>query len=97
MDKIGFIYEKPTLIKIGDKKMLMCRKGMKLKIIKDCFDEHYLHELTNHYREGLEEKSLNTGDVVEVIGCWKNLYGSYINCTFNNEKFDISPKNLSFK
>jgi len=44
----------------------------------------------------LKEKKLKEGDVVEVLGCWINFYGSYIKCTFNNETFDIKPTNLSF-
>lgn len=96
MNKIGFLYETPTEIRTADRLPLLCKKGLKLKVVKDCFDESYLHELTHYWREGLKEKKLKEGDIVEVLGCWMNFYGSYIKCTFNNETFDIKPKNLSF-
>ena len=96
MDKIGYLYETPTSIQTADKLPLICKKGSRLKIVKDCFDEHYLHELTNHWREGLIEKKLKVGDVVDVLGCWKNFYGSYIKCVLNNETYDVNPKNLTF-
>lgn len=96
MDKLGFLYETPTPIQTSDDLTLLCRKGLKLKVVENCFDESYLHELTHYWREGLKEKKLKEGDVVEVLGCWMNFYGSYIKCTFNNETFDINPKYLSF-
>ena len=96
MDEIGYLYETPTKIQIADKLPLLCEKGLKLKVIKDCYDESYLHESLQCWRDGLKELKLKEGDIVEVIGCWKNFYGSYIKCIFNNEIYDIKPTNLSF-
>ena len=96
MDKIGYLYESPTEIRIADKLPLLCEKGLKLIVIKDCYDESYLYELTHYWRGGLRELKLKEGDIVEVIGCWKNFYGSYIKCKFNNVIYDIKPTNLSF-
>lgn len=71
---------------------------MKKKLLKSCYcyDEYYLHESSQYCREGLQDLKLKEGDIVEVIGCWKNFYGSYIKCKFNNEIYDIKPTNLSF-
>ena len=96
MNQIGYLYETPIAIQIADTLPLLCSKGVKLRVVRDCFDEAYLHELTHYWRDGLKEKRLKENDVVEVLGCWKNFYGSYIKCTFNNETFDINPKNLSY-
>lgn len=97
MNKIGYLYETPTEIRLSDSLPLLCEKGIKLVVIRDCFDESYLHELTYYWRNGLIEKKLNDGDIVEVLGCWRNFYGCYIKCTFNNKIFDINPLNLSFR
>lgn len=96
MEKLGHLYETPTPIRISNGDNILCVKGLKLKVVRDCFDESYLYELTNYWREGLKEKKLKEGDVVDVLGCWMNFSGSYIKCTFNNETFDIKPRNLSF-
>lgn len=96
MNKIGFLYETQIGVETADKLPLLCKKGLKLKVVKDCFDESYLHELTHYWREGLKEKKLKEGSIVEVLGYWSNCYGSYIKCTFNNETFDINPRFLSF-
>lgn len=96
MQLLGHLYENPTKIYISDKLPLLCEKGLKLTVVNDCFDESYLHEKLYHSRTGLVEKKLIKGSVVEVLGCWANFYGQYIKCSFNNETFDINPKNLSF-
>lgn len=77
MKELGVLYQTPTIIPISHNYQLVCEEGMKMKVIIDCYDESYLHELFYHYREGLIEKKLTIGDEVEVIGCWKNLFGSY--------------------
>ena len=96
MDKIGYLYETPTEIITADRLPLLCKKGMKLTVVEDCFDERYLHERSRYYRDGLKEKKLTKGNVIEVLGCWMNFYGCYIKCTSNNETYDVDPKNLSF-
>lgn len=96
MARMSHIYEVPTLIQIADNMSLICEKGIKLIVVNACFDEHYMYELTHHWREGLKEKKLKEGDIVEVIGVWHNFYGSYIRCTMNDEVYDVKPKNLSY-
>lgn len=96
MKKFGHLYETPIVISTADKLPLLCKKGLKLKVVRDCFDESYLHELFHYWRNNLEQRKLKEGDIVEVLGCWMNFYGSYIKCSFNGETFDINPKNLSF-
>lgn len=81
-------------IKIYDE-FIICEKGLKLRVVDDCFDESYLHEITYYWRPGLKEKTLKKGDIVEVVECWSNFHGTYIRCTFNNKFFDIKPYNLS--
>lgn len=65
MDKIGYLYESPTEIRIADKLPLLCEKGLKLIVIKDCYDESYLYELTHYWRGGLRELKLKEGDFLE--------------------------------
>lgn len=95
--KKGYLYETPIDVFTNDTKRLLCYKGIYLEVVRDCFDEEYLHEVINYNRPGLKEKSLKKGSIVEVLGYWSNFYGSYIKCNFNNESYDINPKNLSFR
>lgn len=66
---------------------------------QDCFCEHYLHEITKYYREGLVEKKLNKGDIVFLLDKWSNFYGTYLRVTkdLSNEYeyYDIPPHKLS--
>jgi len=82
-------------IYIGNGVRIICTKGLHLKVLNDCFDEGYLHEVTRHYRSGLKEKTLKAGDIVKVEEHWSNFYGSYIRCLFNGEIFDVDPHNLT--
>lgn len=78
----------------------VCKYGTELTVAKDCFCEHYIHEITNYPREGLKEKKLLVDEKVVFINHWKNFYGSYIRCkykdTSDSEYFDISPENLKY-
>ena len=94
MKIINQLYE--TLIRITNNLSLISQKLIKLRVIKDCFDEKYLQELFKHYRNTLKEKKLKENTIVEVLGCWKNFYGSYIKCKHNNEVYNINPKNLFY-
>jgi hypothetical protein len=67
---------------------------MKYLVIKDCFCEHYLHEVTNYPRPGLVEKRLNKDDVVILINKWSNHYGYYYRVEKDGETYDINPLNL---
>lgn len=62
--------------------------------IKDCFCEHYLHEITNYPRPGLVEKKLNKGDIVILIEKWSNMYGYYYTVEKDGIMYDINPLNL---
>ena len=64
------------------------------KVIKDCYCEHYLHELTNYNRPGLVEKSLKENDIVELYEEWSNCYGKYFTVIKDDIKYDILPKYL---
>lgn len=48
--------------------------GKFFEIKEDCLCEHYLHELTRHYRPGLKEKKLSKGDVVKLDEIWSLLW-----------------------
>ena len=68
---------------------------MKVKITKECMCEHYLHELTNYPREGLDkmEKTFHVGEEYEVIEKWNNFYGSYYRVEGDNKTHDLSIEN----
>lgn len=61
---------------------------------KDCYCEGYLHEISNHYREGIKERKLLSGTEVKVIEVWNNMYGNYIKIDYNGLSYDILPQNL---
>ncbi len=65
-----------------------------MEIIKDCFCEHYLHELTNYPRKGLKEKKLSKGDKVDFIKEWVNFYGRYYTVKKDGIQYDMLPENL---
>lgn len=67
---------------------------MKYKVTKDCFCEHYLHEITNYPRKGLVEKKLKEGDIVILVKKWSNLYGYYYRVEKDDIEYDINPLNL---
>lgn len=60
---------------------------MKIKIIRDCLCEHYLHEINNYPREGLIKKEFSKGELFEVKTEFNNFYGSYyrIDCVIDNK------------
>lgn len=64
------------------------------KVKHDCFCEGYLHEMLRYYREGLKEKKLIAGDIVEHIEDWSNMYGSYIRVKKDDVIYDMLNKNL---
>jgi hypothetical protein len=88
MKELGVLYENETPMKLVNMS-LMVKKGIKLLVVSDCFDECNLHE-------GSTEKPLKRGDIVEVLGCWFNFYGSYVKCTINNETYDVKPSKLAY-
>ena len=65
-----------------------------MKIIKDCYCEHYLHEITNYPREGLVEKKLQEGDIVNLVKQWNNFYGEYYRVEKDGEEYDIATENI---
>lgn len=68
-----------------------------MEILKDCYCEHYLHEIIHYPREGLEEKKLKKGDKVNFIKKWSNLYGVYYRVEKNGTEYDILPENIKEK
>ena len=68
--------------------------SQKMRVVKDCFCERYLHEARNYPRPWLEELKLTKGDIVDFVEDWTNLYGSYSRVSFNGTFYDILPENL---
>lgn len=68
----------------------------KFEVLEDCLCEGYLHERLNYPREGLVERKLKKGDIVEYVEEWSNFYGYYIRVRVPNEDYgyDISPSKL---
>lgn len=66
---------------------------MKIRVIKDCFCEHYLHEVMNYPRKGLVEKRFKAGEEFEVEEDWWNFYGSYYKVNVDGKSHDISKQN----
>ena len=52
---------------------------MKIEITKNCTCEHYLHEILNYPRPGLDklEKKFKVGEQYVVDTKWSNFYGEY--------------------
>jgi len=96
MEKIGYLYENAQYITTSDQYKAICIKGKKAKVVNDCSDERDKHELFYHNRPGLKVKKLKVNDIVEILGCYQNMYGIYIKCLFNNETYDINPINVTF-
>lgn len=67
----------------------------KLKVTQDCFCQHYIHEKTNYPREGLVEKKLKKGDIVNFDEKFTNFYGTYWRVEKEGVEYDIFPENLS--
>lgn len=64
-------------------------------VLRDCFCEHYLHEITNYPREGLKELKLQKGDIVEHIEDFQNFIGFYYRVQKDGVVYDVLPSNLS--
>lgn len=67
----------------------------KLKVTQDCLCQHYIHEKTKYPREGLVEKKLKKGEIVDFIKEWTNFYGTYWRVEKNDVTYDILPENLT--
>lgn len=71
------------------------KKGTLLKVVHNCFCEHYLHEVSSHWRPGLIQKKLNKDDVVEFMHVWSNLVGGpYCRVKKDGIEYDILPRYL---
>jgi len=68
---------------------------MKYKILKDCFCEYYINEISNHWRQGIKKKKLSKDDIVTKIGETRNLYGFFFKVEDENgETYEIPPNKL---
>jgi hypothetical protein len=95
MTLIGHVYQTPIDMRTADRYPVRCYPGLQLQVVKNCYDEAYLHEVQNYNRPGLQEKKLTAGDVVTVVGCWMNFYGYYIQCTYQGVTYDLNPAHLT--
>jgi len=68
---------------------------MKIEITKDCICEHYLHEIMNYPRPGLEniKKEFKVGEQYEVDVKWDNFYGEYYRVKGDGFYHDVSVNN----
>ena len=68
---------------------------MKIEITKDCICEHYLHEIMNYPRPGLEniKKKFKVGEQYEVDVKWDNYYGEYYRVKGDGVYHDVSVNN----
>ena len=68
---------------------------MKIEITKDCICEHYLHEIMNYPRPGLEniKKNFKVGEQYEVDVKWDNYYGEYYRVMGDGVYHDVSVNN----
>lgn len=68
---------------------------MKIEITKDCICEHYLHEIMNYPRPGLEniKKNFKVGEQYEVDVKWDNYYGEYYRVKGYGVYHDVSVNN----
>ena len=68
---------------------------MKIEITKDCICEHYLHEIMNYPRPGLEniKKNFKVGEQYEVDVKWDNYYGEYYRVKGDGVYHDVSVNN----
>lgn len=69
-------------------------KRTKYIVKQDCLCQHYIHEITKYPREGLVEKKLLKGDVVELLEEWSNFYGTYLRVEKDGEYYDMLHNNL---
>jgi hypothetical protein len=68
---------------------------MKIEITKNCTCEHYLHEILNYPRPGLDklEKKFKVGEQYVVDTKWSNFYGEYYRVKTNGLYHDVSVNN----
>jgi hypothetical protein len=68
---------------------------MKIEITKDCTCEHYLNEIMNYPRPGLDklEKKFKVGEQYVVDTKWSNFYGEYYRVKTNGLYHDVSVNN----
>ena len=68
---------------------------MKIEITKDCICEHFLHEIMNYPRPGLEniKKNFKVGEQYEVDVKWDNYYGEYYRVKGDGVYHDVSVNN----
>jgi len=68
---------------------------MKIEITKDCICEHYLHEIMDYPRTGLEKlkKDFKVGEQYKVDTKWSNFYGEYYRVKGDGLYHDVSVSN----
>lgn len=68
---------------------------MKIEITKNCTCEHYLHEILNYPRPGLDklEKKFKVGEQYVVDTKWINFYGEYYRVKGDGLYHDVSVSN----
>ena len=68
---------------------------MRIEITKDCTCEHYLHEVMNYPRPGLDslKKQFKVGEQYDVDTKWSNFYGEYYRVKGNGLFHDVLVSN----
>ena len=68
---------------------------MKIEITKDCTCEHYLHEILNYPRPGLDKlkKNFKIGEQFVVDTKWSNFYGEDYRVKGDGLYHDVSVNN----
>ena len=68
---------------------------MKIEITENCTCEHYLHEIMNYPRPGLDKlkKEFKIGEQYDVDTKWSNFYGEYYRVQGDGYYHDVSIKN----
>lgn len=67
---------------------------IKYIVLNDCYCQGYLYELMNYPREGLKEKKLKKGDIVEFVNEWQNFYGTYFRCKKDGITYDLLKEDV---
>jgi hypothetical protein len=68
---------------------------MKIEITKDCTCEHYLNEIMNYPRPGLDKlkKNFKVKEQYVVDTKWSNFYGEYYRVKGDGLYHDVSVNN----
>ena len=66
---------------------------MEIEVTKECYCEHYLHEMIKYPRVGLVEKKFLPGEKFEVAEKWNNLYGVFYRVEVDGKNHDIDVNN----